>query len=109
MTAIRKNIGRWEAGFFAAMREGDGGFSRRTGKNGLQVISRDRPDPKTYARSVTREFAKVLASASFRSHSFHVNGCVAAKLRPYGLVEHGGNCLTAFGIKVRTALLAGDV
>ena len=107
VTAIKKSTVQWEAALLAAMREDDWSLSRRVGKNALQAIALDLPDPKTYARNLTSEFAKALTSASLRSQCYHVNGSVAAKLRPYGLVEYGGNCLTAFGIKVRSGLAGG--
>lgn len=67
------------------------------------------PDPAEYAGRLPDTMQRALLTASQGSgadkDSWRVHPDLALVLRPFGLVEAGGCCLTAFGLGVRRALL----
>jgi len=77
----------------------------RAKRDALSAIARDIPDPKVFARYLTADIADMLVSASFRHSSYYVYSPDSYKLRRMGLMECRGNCLTAFGIRVRRELV----
>ncbi len=75
-------------------------------RDALEHIAKDIPDPAEYARYTPLAFAAALTETTFHKNGWIVpDEKTAALLRPYGLVEYGGRYLTAFGMKVRKALL----
>lgn len=83
---------------------------RRARLDAMRHIARDVPDPETYARRLAPELALLLVNARTRRGSLRVTTEAARRLKPFGLVEAGqvGTKLTAFGMKVRRALLEED-
>jgi len=80
----------------------------RAKSDAFRAIAKDIPDPKAFADQMLLVHAEMLISASFRAGSYFVYCADLYRLRRMGLVEFGGNCLTAFGIAVRRALVADN-
>lgn len=99
---------QWEREIAAALAIHDQHLARRARNDALGAIARDIPDPAEYARYIPLVFAEALTAATQTMTGYHVSREQAELMRPYGLVEYGGRCLTAFGIKVRQALKAED-
>ena len=76
-------------------------FSRR--------VLADTPNPSDYAARLPDDMKRAVLLAAQGSgedkDSWRVHRDLAPVLRPFGLVEAGGCCLTAFGLGVRRALL----
>lgn len=72
----------------------------------MRAIALNIPDPAVYAGYLPARLALALCGAWRRGKSeYVVNPFDAAVLRPYGLVGYGSDALTAFGLKVRKALM----
>lgn len=83
--------------------------ARAARMDAMRAIASDIPAPEVFARYISLEVATALRNARARNGgSWQVAVDRAAQLRPLGLVEYGGRCLTAFGLKVRRCLMVGD-
>ena len=71
----------------------------------MRHIARDIPHPVTYAEQMALRDVELLLSATFKRGGWSVITPDGHRLRAMGLMEYGGNCLTAFGLKVRRALV----
>lgn len=72
------------------------------------AIARDIPDPTEFADQLPLDLAQLLVGARFRGHGYTVHTGKSHVLRSLGLMEFGGICLTAFGCKVRRALIEAE-
>lgn len=86
---------------------------RRARRDAARALTRDIPDPETYARYAPLVVADALCGAVRLGGPgsigvYRVAEGHARILRPLGLCEFGGTCLTAFGLGVRRALMRED-
>ncbi len=80
-------------------------LDKQAREDALLAIARDIPDPEQYAWGLPLEAAEALLSATQSAkYGPKVSRDAAAVLRPYGLVEYGGEGVTAFGWAVRRVL-----
>lgn len=101
------NAAQWEAAIAAAMAAADTRHNRAE-RDALRDYLADLPDPEQYARYLPEAFVIALRGAFLSRGSMCVPESVARFLRPHGLVEYGGCCLTNFGNAVRKALPEED-
>lgn len=83
----------------------------RARRDAMKAIARDIPDPALFARLMPLVLADALAGAwhpSGRICEWQVAEGHAVLLRPWGLCEYGGRCLTGFGVSVRRVLIEAD-
>lgn len=78
----------------------------RAQRQRLMETIADLPPPAEYAYAVSLAAAEALSAAVWSRGDWRVaNARHLGELRPLGLAEYGGNCLTNFGIAVRREVM----
>ena len=82
----------------------------RAHRDAMRAIAANIPNPKTFARLLPLDLAKILLGAMRDSYGYRVYEADADRLFPHGLAEggRGHRYLTAFGMKVLKALREQD-
>ena len=100
-----------DAMWCAAAREADWLIAEQRAAREISIgIIRPQPDPVTYAASMPNALIDMVLGAFYSEQhgcpSWWVTEAVAAQLRPLGICEVRGRCLTAFGQTLRRILNA---
>lgn len=80
-------------------------MDKRTERQMIRDTFARLPDPEQFAYQLPSEVADMLTGARTVTGGWTVSDAVAEVLRPYGLCEYGGRCLTVFGGQVRKAVM----
>lgn len=108
MSALPANARAWEAAISAALDQDDWRQRELAQLDAVSAMRFEIPDPEEYARYLPLRFRGALLGAYHSRRGLRVADEYVIDMRPYGLVEYGGPCLTAFALAVRRAVIAEE-
>lgn len=81
-------------------------LAEKARRDAFVAIARDIPDPELFAQYLPQRFVLALEASRVGPLGWRVDTEFAPEMRDWGLVEYGGDCLTAYGLAVRRAVLS---